>query len=201
MDSSYEASKDPNKQYSSLALIKPSINSSGVYKCIVQTKLETITINKIVQVIDIRNYTLHLNRYKIQNQTQLVCSISNVFPKPILTITYVTYYSCSERYINILIISLYLYLLFRSEDSEILKVSAQDPHQNDEGYFNTTTIAAVDDNDEDSDSYGCIVNFDGYSKNLTTTITSGTCKIDFYFRLLYICMFLRILFSKSVFNL
>lgn len=91
MNSSYEKSKDPNKQYSSLALIKPSINASGVYKCIVQTKLETITLNKSVQVIDTRNYTLNLNRYKIQNKTQLVCTISNVFPKPTLTITYVTY--------------------------------------------------------------------------------------------------------------
>ncbi|KAH8398589.1 hypothetical protein KR222_008575, partial [Zaprionus bogoriensis] len=149
VDSSYENSKDRNKQYSSLALIKPSINATGIYKCFVQTELETITIQKSVQVIDVRNYSLNLNRYKIQNKTQLECSISNVFPKPTLTIT--------------------------SEDSEIVKVLANNPHQNEDGYFNATTSAAVQDNEEDNDSYKCVVNFDGYPENFTTLITSGSC--------------------------
>lgn len=89
MDSSYESSTDPNKQYSALALINPSIDSTGDYKCVVQTRTETITVHKSVQVIDVRNYTLNMYRYQIQNETQLECTVSNVFPKPTITITYV----------------------------------------------------------------------------------------------------------------
>jgi len=86
VDSSYEASKDPNKQYSSLALINPSISSTGDYKCVVQSETDSDTVHKTVQVIDTRNNTLRLARYQIQNETQLECTISNVFPKPTLTI-------------------------------------------------------------------------------------------------------------------
>ncbi|KAL7737439.1 hypothetical protein ACLKA6_007582 [Drosophila palustris] len=141
VDSSYESSKDPNKQYSSLALINPTISSTGDYKCVVQSKTDSDTIHKSVQVIDFRNKTLKMDRYRIQNETQLECTISNVFPKPTLTIV--------------------------SEDDDIVKVVANDPLENEDGYFNASTLAVVQDNDDDIDSYKCVVTFDGYSQNLT----------------------------------
>lgn len=94
-----------------------------------------------------------------------------------------------------------MYLVFRSEDSEIFKVLANNPHQNDDGYFNATTFAAVEDNDENIESYLCVVNFDGYPKNLTTSITSGTGKVYIYLRILYLCILLRHLLSFSIFNI
>lgn len=170
VDSSYESSKDPNKQYSSLALVNPSISSTGDYKCVVQTQSETITIHKNVQVIDVRNRTLNLARYKIQNETQLECTISNVFPKPTLTII--------------------------SDDDDIVKVVANDPHENEDGYFNATTLAAVQDNDEDIDSYKCVVTFDGYAMNITTEITSASSKGYIDFRIVLLNSFVLCLLAN-----
>ncbi|SPP73164.1 uncharacterized protein LOC117578423 [Drosophila guanche] len=147
IDSSYESSTDPNKQYSSLALINPTIHTTGDYKCVVQTGSETITKHQKVQVIDVRNYTLYLNQNKIQNETQLECVVSNVFPKPTLTII--------------------------SEDDDVVKKEPRAPEENEDGYFNATTVVAVYDSDDDVDSYQCVVSFEGYSKNLTAFATSG----------------------------
>ncbi|EDW01897.1 GH21689 [Drosophila grimshawi] len=149
VDSSYESSIDPNKQYSALALINPSISSTGDYKCVVQTSKETITIHKSVQVIDVRNYTLNMYRYQIQNETQLECVVTNVFPKPTLSIV-------------------------SDDDDDIVKVVANDPIEDENGYFNATIFAVVQDNDDDVDYHKCLVTFEGYSQNLTTVITSGS---------------------------
>ncbi|ALC42615.1 CG5597 [Drosophila busckii] len=162
VDSSYESSKDPNKQYSSLALINPTISSTGDYKCIVQTQTKTIVVHKSVQVIDVRNYTLSLKRYQIQNETQLECKVSNVFPKPKLTI--------------------------ESEGIDITKVLTNPPKEDEDGYFNATTFAAVYDNDDDTDYHKCIMTFDGYPQNFTVVVASGSsaCERCIDFRLLLI---------------
>ncbi|XP_023171840.1 uncharacterized protein LOC111600110 [Drosophila hydei] len=169
VDSSYESSTDPNKQYSALALINPSISSTGDYKCVVQTRSETITKHQTVQVIDVRNYTLNMYRYKIQNETQLECTVTNVFPRPTIIIT--------------------------SEDDDIVKVVANDPQQNEDGYFNATTIAAIYDDDDDMDAHKCVVTFDGYSQNLTTIITSGSCIAGTDFRILTLSFLVYFLFD------
>ncbi|XP_064543097.1 uncharacterized protein LOC135431751 [Drosophila montana] len=170
VDSSYESSTDPNKQYSALALINPSIDSTGDYKCVVQTRTETITVHKSVQVIDVRNFTLNMYRYQIQNETQLECTVSNVFPRPTITIT--------------------------SEDDDIVKVVANEPQENEDGYFNATTFAAIQDDDEDTDSHKCVVTFEGYSQNLTTILTSGSWKSCTDFRILLLSSLVYYLFPR-----
>ncbi|XP_030387178.1 uncharacterized protein LOC115633830 [Scaptodrosophila lebanonensis] len=172
IDTSYESSTDPNKQYSSLALINPSISTTGDYKCVVQTQKDTHIFHKRVQVIDVRNYTLTLHHNKIHNETQLECMVSNVFPKPTLTIT-------SD-----------------DEDDEV-KVVTNDPQENEDGYYNATTVAAVYDDDEDADIYKCVVTFDGYAQNLTTTTTSGSLRMIIDVRLIWIYCIVYI-FSASL---
>ncbi|KAH8261652.1 hypothetical protein KR044_012984, partial [Drosophila immigrans] len=175
VDSTYETSKDPNKQYSSLALINPTISSTGDYKCVVQTKSEIMTNHKRVQVIDVRNHTLVLSRYKIQNETQLECTVSNVFPKPTLTII--------------------------SDDDDIIKVVNNGPYEHEDGYFNATTLAVVQDNDDDADAYKCVVTFEGYSQNFTTSITSGSWRGYVDYRIVLLNSFLLCLLANlNIFN-
>ncbi|XP_062134537.1 uncharacterized protein LOC133844521 [Drosophila sulfurigaster albostrigata] len=175
VDSTYESSKDPNKQYSSLALINPTISSTGDYKCVVQTRSETITIHKSLQVIDVRNRTLNLSRYKIHNETQLECTVLNVFPKPTLTII--------------------------SDDDDIIKVVNHGPYEQGDGYYNATTLAVVQDNDDDADAYKCVVNFEGYSQNFTTVITSGSGPRYVDYRIVLLNIFvLSLLANLNIFN-
>ncbi|KAH8402180.1 hypothetical protein KR009_010394 [Drosophila setifemur] len=151
VDSSYESSTDPNKQYSSLALINPTISTTGDYKCVVQTDLATFISHQKVQVIDIRNYTLELNHNKIHNETQLECVVTNIYPRPTLTIL--------------------------SDDEDIIMKEPR-VQEDEDGYFNATTVVAVYDTDDDPDAYQCIVSFEGYSKNLTTVATSGSSGVS-----------------------
>lgn len=86
VDSSYESSTDPHKQYSSLALINPTIETTGDYKCVVTTDTNSFTSHQRVQVVDVRNYTLNLHHNRIHNETQLECVVTNVYPRPTITI-------------------------------------------------------------------------------------------------------------------
>lgn len=84
---------------------------------------------------------------------------------------------------------------FSSEDDDIVKVVANDPQQNEDGYFNATTIAAIYDDDDDMDAHKCVVTFDGYSQNLTTIITSGSCIAGTDFRILTLSFLVYFLFD------
>ncbi|KAH8272912.1 hypothetical protein KR018_009745, partial [Drosophila ironensis] len=173
IDSSYESSTDPNKQYSSLLLINPTISTTGDYKCVVQTDKESFISHQKVQVIDVRNYTLELNHNKIHNETQLECVVTNIYPRPT---------------VNIL-----------SNDEDVVMKDVPLVQRDEDGYYNATTVVAVYDSDEEPDAYTCIVSFEGYAKNLTTYATSGcravvSSHIDF--RLGLFCI-LYYLLSKS----
>ncbi|XP_017045391.1 uncharacterized protein LOC108090958 [Drosophila ficusphila] len=169
IDISYEGSTDPSKQYSSLALINPTINTTGDYKCLVQTELKTFTSHQRVQVIDVRNYTLELLHKPIHNETQLECIVTNVYPRPIITIL--------------------------SNDQDVVK---REPNvkENEDGYFNGTAVVAVYDIDDDPDAYQCIVSFDGYANNLTTVATSASAGISHAGLNLWLFCFLYYLLSK-----
>lgn len=84
----------------------------------------------------------------------------------------------------------------RSEDDEIVKVETPDPYENEDGYFNASTRAVVQDNDDDIDSYICVVTFDGYSQNLTTEITSASCRGYFDYRLVLLNTFVLYLLAN-----
>ncbi|KAH8390388.1 hypothetical protein KR200_006542, partial [Drosophila serrata] len=146
VDSSYESSTDPNKQYSSLALINPTIETTGDYKCVVHTNTQSFTSHQRVQVVDVRNYTLNLYHNKIHNETQLECVVTNVYPRPTITI--------------------------QSSDEDVVKREPR-VQEDEDGYFNATVVVAVYDTDDDPEAYQCIVSFDGYAKNLTTVGTSA----------------------------
>ncbi|XP_016974053.1 uncharacterized protein LOC108040899 [Drosophila rhopaloa] len=170
IDISYEGSTDPYKQYSSLALINPTIGTTGNYKCLVHTQKQIQTSNQRVQVIDVRNYTLELNHNKIHNETQLKCTVTNVYPRPSITIV--------------------------SNDQDVVKREPANVEENEEGYFNGTAVVAVYDTDDDPDAYQCFVSFEGYSENLTTIATSasaGVSHVDFN---LWLFCFLYYLLSK-----
>ncbi|KAH8233004.1 uncharacterized protein [Drosophila bipectinata] len=170
IDSSFESSTDPNHQYSSLALINPTINATGDYKCVVQTNTETFTKHQKVQVIDIRNYTLQLNHLKIQNETQLECVVSNIYPRPILTIM--------------------------SNDEDVIMKDIPRVDVDEDGYFNATTVVAVYDTDEDPDAYQCTVSFEDYGKNITTFTISGSSGVSHIDFNLWLFCFLYYLLSK-----
>ncbi|XP_017070502.1 uncharacterized protein LOC108107465 [Drosophila eugracilis] len=155
IDSTYEGSSEPSKQYSSLALINPTIDTTGDYKCVVQTPLNTTTNHQRIQVIDVRNYTLELSHKTIHNETQLNCTVTNVYPRPTITIV--------------------------SNDQDVVK---REPmvFENEEGYFDGSAVVAAYDTDDDPDAYQCFVSFDGYAQNLTTRTTSasaGSSHVDF----------------------
>ncbi|EDV36250.1 uncharacterized protein Dana_GF12870 [Drosophila ananassae] len=170
IDSSYESSTDPNKQYSSLALINPTISATGDYKCVVQTNANTFINHQRVQVIDTRNYTLQLNQVKIHNETQLECVVTNIYPRPILTIM--------------------------SNDEDVIMKDIPRVQEDEDGYFNATTVVAVYDTDEDPDAYQCTVSFEGYAKNLTTFTISGSAGISHVDFNLWLFCFLYYLLSK-----
>lgn len=75
-------SSDPNYEFRGLTLINPSVELTGVYKCVVQTDQDSKFKEKELHVIDISNYTLIFSHEPIENGTQLNCSISNVYPEP-----------------------------------------------------------------------------------------------------------------------
>ncbi|XP_017018602.1 hemolin [Drosophila kikkawai] len=146
VDSSYESSTDPHKQYSSLALINPTIETTGKYKCVVQTDTQSVTRQQLVQVVDVRNYTLNLHHNRIHNETQLECIVTNVYPRPTITI--------------------------QSNDEDVVKREPR-VQEDEDGYFNATVVVAVYDTDDDPDAYQCIVSFEGYAQNLTVAGTSA----------------------------
>lgn len=75
-------SSDPNYEFKGITLIRPSVQLSGVYKCVVQTDQDSKFKEKELQVIDLSNYTMSFTYDRLENGTQLNCSISNVFPRP-----------------------------------------------------------------------------------------------------------------------
>lgn len=75
-------SSDPNYEFRGLTLINPSVELTGMYKCLVQTDQDSKFKEKELHVIDISNYTLVFNHETIDNGTLLNCSISNVYPEP-----------------------------------------------------------------------------------------------------------------------
>nr|XP_016930557.1 uncharacterized protein LOC108010225 [Drosophila suzukii] len=169
IDITYESSTEPSKQYSSLALINPSINTTGNYKCVVQTSSNSYTILQRVQVIDVRNYTLELSHKTIHNETQLNCTVTNVYPKPTITII--------------------------SNDQDVVK---REPnlYEDEDGYFDGSAIVATYDSDDDPDAYQCVVSFDGYDKNLTTVATSASAGISHVDFNLWLFCFLYYFLSK-----
>nr|XP_016927406.2 butyrophilin subfamily 2 member A1-like [Drosophila suzukii] len=86
IDTSYVSSEDPNKKHSALALINPTIRTTGKYKCEVQTASNIFFRYHRIQVIDLSNYSLDLFHNKIPNGTQLECVLNNMYPRPILRI-------------------------------------------------------------------------------------------------------------------
>ncbi|KAH8348232.1 hypothetical protein KR084_005670, partial [Drosophila pseudotakahashii] len=169
IDATYEGSTDPIKQYSSLALINPTIGTTGDYKCVVQTPLKSFTSHQRVQVIDFRNYTLELSHKTIHNETQLNCTVTNVYPKPTITII--------------------------ANDQDVVKREHM-VDEDEEGYFDGSAIVAAYDTDDDPDAYQCVVSFQGYDQNLTTEATSasaGVSHVDFN---LWLFCFLYYFLSK-----
>jgi len=77
-----------------------------------------------------------------------------------------------------------------------VKVETPAPYQNDDGYFNASTKAVVQDNDEDIDSYKCVVTFEGYSQNLTTEITSASGRGYVDFRIVLLNSFVLCLLAN-----
>ncbi|XP_016953593.1 uncharacterized protein LOC108026895 [Drosophila biarmipes] len=151
IDITYESSEEPRKQFSSLALVNPTINTTGNYKCVVQTSSNSYTVLQRVQVIDVRNYTLELSHKTIHNETQLNCTVTNVYPKPTITII--------------------------SNDQDVVK---REPnlYEDEEGYFDGSAIVAMYDTDDDPGAYQCVISFDGYGNNLTTVATSASAGIS-----------------------
>ncbi|XP_070068204.1 hemolin-like [Drosophila takahashii] len=86
IDTFYESSSDPNKKYSSLALINPTIETTGDYRCVVQTESKMVSTYHRIQVIDLSNYSLDQYHNKIPNGTEVKCVLTNMYPKPILKI-------------------------------------------------------------------------------------------------------------------
>lgn len=73
---------DKNYEYRGLTLIKPSIELSGTYKCLVQTERDSKAMEKELHVVDISNSTIVFENHPVQNETYLECSVTNIFPKP-----------------------------------------------------------------------------------------------------------------------
>ncbi|XP_043641659.1 uncharacterized protein LOC122612249 [Drosophila teissieri] len=169
VDSTYESSTEPSKQYSSLALINPTISTTGDYKCVVQTSQHTFSSHQRVQVIDLRNYTLELSHKTIHNETQLNCTVTNVYPRPTITII--------------------------SNDMDVVK---REPmvYEDEEGYFDGSAVVAAYDTDDDPDAYQCVVSFEGYGKNLTTVATSASAGVGHLDFSLWLFCFLYYLLSK-----
>ncbi|XP_017124291.2 uncharacterized protein LOC108144158 [Drosophila elegans] len=131
INTSYVASSDPNKRYSSLALINPTIITTGDYKCVVLTEANVNVFEQTVQVIDLSKYSLDLYHNTIPNGTQVQCILTGMYPRPSLKII--------------------------SQTGEVIKEESN-AQENEDGYFNAT--ASVDVNESRAKSYGCQVFFE-----------------------------------------
>ena len=86
IDETYEASADSLQKYRALALINPSWNTTGHYKCLVQTKQSAASQMKFLQIIDVSNYTLNIQKKTFQDYLEVKCIVENVYPQPKLKI-------------------------------------------------------------------------------------------------------------------
>ncbi|XP_017466560.1 PREDICTED: uncharacterized protein LOC108359280 [Rhagoletis zephyria] len=142
-------SSEPDDEQTGILLINPSIESSGIYRCHVQTDVQTRSMDKELHIIDIQNYTYTLLPQRIQNETHLECNIENVFPEPALAI-------------------------IQAFDGESIPIVSTNSTQFSNGKFSASAIAVIRTDDESAVEYQCITTFDGLSFNLTTNAESGS---------------------------
>ncbi|XP_018788699.1 PREDICTED: uncharacterized protein LOC108968855 isoform X1 [Bactrocera latifrons] len=141
-------SSDPNDEECGILLVNPSIETSGTYKCNIQTDKKTISMDKELHIIDIQNFTHTLQHKRIQNETHLECEIENVYPKPTLAI--------------------------QTVNGEQIQIIASDVNLLDDGKYQASAIAVIRTEDDSTDEYQCVSTFNGLSFNLTTNIISGS---------------------------
>ncbi|XP_011179492.1 butyrophilin subfamily 1 member A1 [Zeugodacus cucurbitae] len=141
-------SSDPNDEESGIRLLNPTIETSGTYRCNIQTDKKTISMDKELHIIDIQNYTHTLKHNRIQNETHLECQIWNVYPKPTLVI--------------------------QTWDGEQIQIISSDANMLNDGKFQVNATAVIRTDDENIEEYKCVSIFDGLLFNLTTNIISGS---------------------------
>ncbi|XP_067628173.1 uncharacterized protein [Eurosta solidaginis] len=139
-------SSEPDNEHSGILLLNPSIDTSGIYRCHVQTDKESLSMERRLHIIDVQNYTHTFKYNRIQNETQLVCNIENVFPVP--------------------------EILIQTIDGERIDIVSINSTELSDGKYSTSAIAVQRTDDESDNKYQCIMMFNDLSYNLTF-VTSG----------------------------
>ncbi|XP_054736845.1 uncharacterized protein LOC129243674 [Anastrepha obliqua] len=141
-------SSDPVDDQTGILLLNPSIKSTAIYRCNVQTDKKTASMDKKLDIIDIQNYTHTLNHKRIRNETHLECNIENVSPQPTVVI--------------------------QTFDGEPIQIVDSNSTELNNGKFSASAKAVLRTDDESADEYQCVMTFDGLSFNLTTNVQSGS---------------------------
>lgn len=81
-----KTSDDPNHEYRGITLTNIDIQLNGTYKCSVHAGAQYKSMEKDLNIVDIRYHKISFDERKVQNETHLECTVSNIFPKPIINI-------------------------------------------------------------------------------------------------------------------
>ncbi|XP_037954930.1 uncharacterized protein LOC119684869 [Teleopsis dalmanni] len=164
IEKNFAISTDPDQQYRGIALVNVTIDTSGVYRCLVQSKEGTYSKEKKLQIVDISNYTLNLFHNRIQNETHLECSIEHIYPQPMISLG--------------------------SDDGDAISIISSQVNEDQNGYYNASTVAVVNDDDDDVDQYECVITFGNLPLNLTKTTSSKGASLNVFATLFIIPIFL-----------
>ncbi|XP_075168053.1 uncharacterized protein LOC142240246 [Haematobia irritans] len=132
---------DPNHEYRGLTLTNIDIQLNGTYKCSVHTGAQYKSMEKDMHIVDLSDDLISFNDRKVQNETHLECTVSNIFPKPVIT-----FLSDNPNII-----------ITKDKANVVLR---------DDAHFDASQTA-VAQNADDSDNFDCLVSFEGLPFNIS----------------------------------
>lgn len=172
IDETYEASSDSMHRHRALALKNPSWNTTGNYKCLVQTEQSASYQMKHLQIIDASNYTLELEKYEVSDDVEVKCFAENVYPQPKLKI--------------------------RLSDNENVHIKTEEFVRNDNGYFDVTVVGIVKKRDTDDNGFSCSMYIpnSNFSVAKTASVPGTSCIFTCSLSWIITCLLLVILHKR-----
>lgn len=87
IDATYEASTDPYQKHRALSLVNLSWNTTGEYKCSVQTFESLDSKSNYLQIIDLSQSDHKIQRNTDLDFVEIACVATNMFPRPAVNLS------------------------------------------------------------------------------------------------------------------
>ncbi|XP_013101832.2 uncharacterized protein LOC106083416 [Stomoxys calcitrans] len=136
-----KTSDEPDHEYRGLTLTNINIQLNGTYRCSVHTGAQYKSMEKDLHIVDISDDEISFNDRKVQNETHLECTVSNIFPKPILT-------------------------LVSDNPNTVITMDKANVVLRENAHFDAS-LTAVAQNADGSDNFDCYVSFEGLPFNIS----------------------------------